>query len=190
MVRGNTDNNRRTTYDEQGRTLVGAHDEQFQSLPTIGGDLSFAFNVPRSVARHVQDEPDDRHDRYSAQNPQVELQMGGTTGLRKQAKNLELSQNGDLYASMPSGIVKKLASSFAHASVGSKVKIDKEALTAITQASKWFLEQMGSDLGTYADHARRRNIDETDVKALMRRYVPYLTLLFQITLDRNEYSSL
>ena len=82
----------------------------------------------------------------------------------------KLSRHGIAYPSLPAGVVKKLASTFARTSGTSKAKINKETLGAIIQASDWFFEQLGDDLGTYTKHAGRQTIDETDVITLMKRY--------------------
>lgn len=64
-----------------------------------------------------------------------------------------------------------MASTFARSSGNAKSKIDKGTMAAIMQATDWFLEQAADDLGTYAKHAKRRTIDESDVITLMKRYV-------------------
>ncbi|KAH0563416.1 hypothetical protein GP486_002021 [Trichoglossum hirsutum] len=87
----------------------------------------------------------------------------------KAKKTPKLSKHGIQYPSLPSQVVKKLASTFASASGNGKAAITKEALGAIIQASDWFFEQLGDDLGTYAEHARRKTIDETDMLTLMKR---------------------
>ncbi|KAI9779859.1 MAG: hypothetical protein M1839_007172 [Geoglossum umbratile] len=81
----------------------------------------------------------------------------------------KLSQHGIPYPSLPSQVVKKLASTFARASGNRKSVVNKEALAAIMQASDWFFEQVSDDLGTYAKHAGRKTIDETDMLALLKR---------------------
>jgi histone H3/H4 len=84
----------------------------------------------------------------------------------------KLSKHGIPYPSLPSQVVKKLASTFARASGNGKSPITKEALVAIMQASDWFFEQVSDDLGTYAKHAHRKTIDETDMITLLKRCVP------------------
>ncbi|KAL1963738.1 hypothetical protein VTN77DRAFT_7804 [Rasamsonia byssochlamydoides] len=85
---------------------------------------------------------------------------------RKQKK---LSRHGIPVPTLPSGVVKKLAMRFARTGPGAKAKISKETLAAIEQASEWFFEQASEDLATYAKHAGRKTIDESDVMTLMRR---------------------
>ncbi|KAL1987755.1 hypothetical protein VTN96DRAFT_2595 [Rasamsonia emersonii] len=85
---------------------------------------------------------------------------------RKQKK---LSRHGIPVPNLPSGVVKRLAMRFARTGSGAKTKISKEALAAIEQASEWFFEQASEDLATYAKHAGRKTIDESDVMTLMRR---------------------
>lgn len=89
----------------------------------------------------------------------------------KKKKKVKLSKHGIQYPSLPAGVVKKLATTFARTSGNSKAKINKETLDAIMQASDWFFEQVGDDLGAYAKHAGRKTIDESDIVALMARQV-------------------
>ncbi|EEQ90831.2 uncharacterized protein BDCG_05951 [Blastomyces dermatitidis ER-3] len=86
----------------------------------------------------------------------------------KGSKQQKLSRHGIPVPRLPSGIVKKLATRFAR-SGGGKSRISKETLAAIEQATEWYFEQASDDLSTYAKHAGRKTIDETDVMTLMRR---------------------
>ncbi|KAH9216184.1 centromere kinetochore component CENP-T-domain-containing protein, partial [Leptodontidium sp. 2 PMI_412] len=84
-------------------------------------------------------------------------------------KKVKLSKHGIQYPSLPVGVVKKLATTYARTSGNSKAKINKETLDAIMQASDWFFEQVSGDLGAYAKHAGRKTIDESDILAVMAR---------------------
>lgn len=86
-------------------------------------------------------------------------------------KKVKVSKHGIQYPSLPAGVVKKLATTYARTSGNSKAKISKDTLDVIMQASDWFFEQVSDDLGAYAKHAGRKTIDESDVVTLMRRYV-------------------
>ena len=91
--------------------------------------------------------------------------------LRRTQKQKKLSRHGIPVPILPTGVVKRLATRFARTGPGSKAKINKETLAAIEQASEWFFEQASEDLAAYSRHAGRKTIDESDVVALMRRYV-------------------
>ena len=91
----------------------------------------------------------------------------------KKRTTKKVSRHGIEYPSLPAGVVKRLAQTFAK-SGGSKGKINADALKAIMQASDWFFEQLGDDLSAYAKHAHRKTIDESDMLTLMRRYVLYI----------------
>ncbi|KAH7333453.1 centromere kinetochore component CENP-T-domain-containing protein [Rhexocercosporidium sp. MPI-PUGE-AT-0058] len=84
-------------------------------------------------------------------------------------KKVKLSKHGIEYPSLPVGVVKKLATTFARTSGNSKAKINKETLEAVMQASDWFFEQVSGDLGAYAKHAGRKTIEESDILAVMAR---------------------
>ncbi|KAL2065427.1 hypothetical protein VTL71DRAFT_3097 [Oculimacula yallundae] len=87
----------------------------------------------------------------------------------RKKKKVKLSKYGIQYPSLPTGVVKKLATTYARTSGNSKAKINKETLDAIMQASDWFFEQVSDSLGAYANHAGRKTIDESDILALMAR---------------------
>jgi histone H3/H4 len=95
------------------------------------------------------------------------------TNTRKVArkKRIKISKHGIQYPSLPAGVIKKLATTYARTSGNSKAKISKDTLDAIMQATDWFFEQVSDDLGAYAEHAGRKTIEESDVITLMGRYV-------------------
>jgi histone H3/H4 len=84
-------------------------------------------------------------------------------------KKVKVSKHGIQYPSLPAGVVKKLALTYARTAGNSKAKINKETLDAIMQATDWFFEQVSDDLGAYATHAGRKTIDESDIVTLMAR---------------------
>jgi histone H3/H4 len=81
----------------------------------------------------------------------------------------KFSRFGTLLPTIPSSTMKGIATRFVRSAGQGKSKINKESLAAIEQATDWFFEQIGDDLGSYAEHAGRKTIDETDVITLMRR---------------------
>lgn len=88
----------------------------------------------------------------------------------KRKKGKKISRYGIEYPSLPINVVKRLATTCAK-TAGSKGKISPDTLDTIMQATEWFFEQLGDDLSAYAKHAGRKTIDESDMIALMRRYV-------------------
>lgn len=89
---------------------------------------------------------------------------------KKKKPGVKTSKHGIPYPSLPAGVVKRLAQTFAQ-SGGARGKISSDTLAAVMQASDWFFEQLGDDLQAYAKHAGRKTIDESDMLTLMRRYV-------------------
>ncbi|KAJ5930657.1 hypothetical protein N7466_006150 [Penicillium verhagenii] len=109
---------------------------------------------------------------HPASRSQSPGMIGG--GLRDEAmtvpsKEKKLSRHGIPVPNLPTGVVKKLATRFAHSKGGSKARLNKAAMAAIEQASSWFFEQASTDLAGYSKHAGRKTIDESDVAMLMRR---------------------
>jgi histone H3/H4 len=93
----------------------------------------------------------------------------------KRAKELRISRSGLEYPSFPAAPVKKLALGFMK-SQGSKAQLNKEALAALVKVTDDFFEQIGIDLAAYAKHGGRKMIEESDVIALMKRYVTFGSL--------------
>ncbi|EOA85660.1 uncharacterized protein SETTUDRAFT_111616 [Exserohilum turcica Et28A] len=98
-------------------------------------------------------------------------------GARK-SKEYLVSQHGIGLPSFPAAPVKKLALGFIK-SQGGKAKLNKDTLDALVQTTNDFFEQISIDLAAYAQHAGRKMIDESDVIALMKRYLHliYCTLV-------------
>lgn len=88
----------------------------------------------------------------------------------RRAKELRISQRGLEYPSFPAASVKKLALGFMK-SQGSKAQLSKDTLAALVRTTDDFFEQIGIDLAAYAQHGGRKMIEESDVIALMKRYV-------------------
>ncbi|EKG11588.1 hypothetical protein MPH_11081 [Macrophomina phaseolina MS6] len=105
--------------------------------------------------------------------PSIPRSVSPAVQSKKQAQahrqSLKLSRYGTPYPSLPSSVVKRLATSFARLHSGPMTKLGKDTLDAISQASDWFFEQVGQDLASYAEHAGRKTIEEADVVALMSR---------------------
>ncbi|KFA49641.1 hypothetical protein S40293_01459 [Stachybotrys chartarum IBT 40293] len=87
----------------------------------------------------------------------------------KTKKQKRLSRLGIEYPPLPPSFVKRVAQTSLQTSGLSNSRISPDTLTALTQASEWFFEQLGDDLGAYASHAKRKTIEEGDVHTLMLR---------------------
>ena len=100
---------------------------------------------------------------------------------RKTKAQKKTSRYGMSYPSLAPNIVKKLAVPIARSSGIGSAKVNKIVINSIIQASDWFFEQIGDDLSTYAKHAGRKTIDESDIMALMKRCAsifPYRILTY------------
>ncbi|KAF4124788.1 Core histone H2A/H2B/H3/H4 [Geosmithia morbida] len=80
-----------------------------------------------------------------------------------------VSRHGIEYPSLPPAFVKRVAQTALQSSGLSNPRVSTDTLTALIQASEWYFEQLGDDLGAYANHAKRKTIEESDVVTLMRR---------------------
>ena len=99
---------------------------------------------------------------------------------KKAATGKKISKHGIEYKSLPQGVIKRLATTFAR--TAGSAKLNPDALAAVTQATDWFFEQLADDLQAYAQHAGRKTIDESDMVTLMRRYV-FLSLSLSLSLS-------
>ena len=84
-------------------------------------------------------------------------------------KRRRISKHGIEYPPLPSSFVKRVAQTALQSSGLSNPRVSSDTATALTQASEWFFEQLGDDLGAYASHAKRKIIEESDVATLMKR---------------------
>jgi histone H3/H4 len=115
--------------------------------------------------------------------------LGTSKGMKK--KKAKVSVHGIQYPSLPAGVVKKLATTFARTSGNNKIKINNETVDAIIQASDWFFEQVSDDLGAYAQHAGRKTIDESDVVTLMARcaFLPIKLVFTKLIFGRQRQTN-
>lgn len=90
----------------------------------------------------------------------------------RKTKEVRISKRGLDYSSFPAGPVKKLALSFMK-SQGRKAQLNKDTLAALVNTTDDFFEQISIDLAAYAQHGGRKMIEESDVIALMKRYVTF-----------------
>lgn len=108
-----------------------------------------------------------------------------------------VSAHGIEYPPLPPSFVKRVAQTALQSSGLSNARLSPDTLAALTQASEWFFEQLGDDLGAYARHAKRKTVEESDVVTLMRRSVshslcqtPPLTLIHTHSLFLRTHSLL
>ena len=89
----------------------------------------------------------------------------------RQPKALSRSRHGISYPSLPCGVTKRIALTCSRVMGMKQSNISKESLKAIMDASDRYFEQVSEDLGVLAHHAGRKKIEESDVIAVMKRYV-------------------
>ena len=117
------------------------------------------------IARTTGNEAADSQGATAVQGSDKERERAG--GPR--VKRLKLSAHGIPYPSLPAGVIKRIAQTFAQSSGAGRAKLSTETVAALSTASDYFFEQVGVDLQRYAKHAGRKTIDESDMLLLMRR---------------------
>lgn len=168
--------------EQVDQSLAGVEDEYSYAIPDYAADEEIPD--PDELEEDEVDnvEMEDPDSSGSTQAADLETTLQDTTlqegdqasALRiktAKKKKIKISKHGIQYPSLPAGVVKKLATSYARTGGNSKAKISKDTLDAIMQASDWFFEQVSDDLGAYARHAERKTIDESDIVTLMARFV-------------------
>ncbi|GJN67417.1 histone-fold domain-containing protein [Purpureocillium lilacinum] len=103
----------------------------------------------------------------TAEISQIVEEKVSRSASRKPQKRI--SRHGIEYPSLPPSFVKRVAQTALQSSGLRNPRISADTLTALTQASEWYFEQLGDDLGAYARHAKRKTIEESDVATLMGR---------------------
>lgn len=73
------------------------------------------------------------------------------------------------YPQLPPAFVRQVTQAAIQTTGLINQRIPADTLGALTQASDWYFQQLGDDLGAYANHAGRRTIEERDVITLMNR---------------------
>lgn len=152
--------------DEAEETVLNAEDPT-EPFGMTGWESDPGGDDEELAAYREEESALDRSLQAPEASASVQKRLGG------KRKELKLSRVGLDYPSFPAAPVKKLALSFMK-SQGSKAQLNKETLAALVQTTDDFFEQMGIDLAAYAQHAGRSTIEESDVLALMRRYVTFL----------------
>ena len=157
-------------------------DDEPPFIDTYAGDVdtTFAFDIPSNISSELsttQSTPSRRKSTPEVPSPipdvmlhSLEKHVEAKPAVQRLPKKLKKSRYGIQYPSLPSGVVKTLATSFTQSSSNRRSKISKDTLAAIMQASDWFFEQIGDDLGVYNEHSGRKTLDESDVLTLMKRY--------------------
>lgn len=140
-------------YDDEGEAILAAQLGDYESdNAEVEADLQAYREESSAIDRSLL-----------SPAPEVTKKPG------RRRKELRTSKYGLEYPTFPPATVKRLAAGFMRSHGNGNTKISKETLAAIMQATDWFFEQAAEDLASYAEHAERKNIDESDVVTLMKR---------------------
>ena len=179
MKRGETEDLRRFNLDfsfptpeapaEPQEELVGEDYEDFV-LDTGGSGIASPLASDQDTGAGAETAQADQPDRPAQRSASPRPEPHGIVRA-KQRKEKKLSRHGIPVPNLPPGIVKNLATRFSRSSKGANTRLSKDTLTAVEQATEWFFEQASDDVATYSKHAGRKTIDESDIIALMRRWV-------------------
>lgn len=162
--------------EQEGEEMVIEQDEETAALDAeepaeplgmVDWESDDGFQDDADLAAYREEESAlDRS--LQAQSPEQSASAKQNAGRR--TKEMRISKRGLEYPSFPAASVKKLALGFMK-SQSSKARLSKDTLAALVRTTDDFFEQIGEDLAVYAQHGGRKVIEESDVLALMKRYV-------------------
>lgn len=159
----------RSAVDQNRRSDLGPWDLLEHTVDTTFGLVPPSNRIPLPYGDTV-DAYDDLNHLQTATVLAGSLSVASNQESRPRVpKPLKTSRQGISYPSLPVGVIKSLSSTFARSAGLKTTNMGKESLEAIMDASDWFFEQLGEDLGAYAGHAGRRMIDDKDVSTVMKR---------------------
>lgn len=162
--------NEAPNFGDQEGTVASEAEEPTDAFGMTGWESDPGVDDDLELAAYREEESAlDRSLQVPEAPAAVQKRLGG------RRKELKLSRVGLDYPSFPAASVKNLALGFMK-SQGGKAKLNKDTLAALVQTTDDFFEQISIDLAAYAQHAGRKVIEESDVLALMRRYVTFLTV--------------
>ena len=174
-----TENLQRTTHGDHNHREGYLSGVQRAGEPESGVESPFILDIPELQSRpslpQVTNVNDQQLGDLNKMPPPKFLDRGllktkaTSKAGRRASKIMKKSYCGLPHPSFPASISKRIASTFARSLSSKPSVLDKETLKAITDATDQYFGQLINDLGIFANHAGRKNIDESDVVAVMRR---------------------
>ena len=172
---------REDILDDSDQSLTERDSQDPRAMLADGDTTTFAFDIPVHMDAGNPTSDGEGGSTVVAKpliNNSSEVEGWGNGARRQRVpKSQRRSRHGIPYSLLPGGLIKSLAVSLAQSTGDGKAKVDREALSAIVQASDWFFEQVSHDLDAYAQHAERKVINETDVITLMKRCSNFAVLV-------------
>ncbi|KAL1631864.1 hypothetical protein SLS56_004226 [Neofusicoccum ribis] len=167
--------------DEDEDPVVAADEPADAVLGVDGEEADYETDPDADLDQEMEVEEDEQVSAPHLRQSSIRRSLSPAANPKKQSqarrRSLQVSRYGTAYPSLPSSVVKRLATSFARLHSGPATKLGKDTLDAISQASDWFFEQVGEDLASYAEHAGRKTIEDAD------KYLPR-ELLQEIRMPR------
>ncbi len=154
-------------YDEP--TARQDREEQQKDAETGRRRVSALADKETFISEGEDSDPADATTRQGDTSISFGRPVPARRGPKPKKKQKRISRHGAEYPPLPPAFVRRVAHRAVQTSGLSNHRISSDVLAALTQASEWFFEQLGDDLGAYADHAKRTVIEESDVLTLMKR---------------------
>jgi histone H3/H4 len=147
--------------DDDGQMgAIPAYEESYNETPRglflqsgDNDDFSYPLPIPQESGSDDDVERSDAIGAAKTKGPKTE----------KRKREMKRTRDGLEFPPFPKKVIKKLAATV------SGHKITNETLNVLARATDSFFEQAAEDLSAYAQHAKRRTIDDSDVIQLMRR---------------------
>lgn len=147
------DNVTGVTSKHQADALLQPQEDGWEDIEEDGGEDELVHLSPSSKRRLT------------------ELQLvSAKQETNRRRRRVKMTRHGTLVPSLPSSLIKKIATEVHVRNGRRKPAFGPEHTKALEQATEWFFEQAGEDLAAYSSHGKRkRRIDTSDVLLLMRR---------------------
>lgn len=97
-------------------------------------------------------------------------QASTTVSQTSQRKRVRLTRHGTAVPSLPTSLIKRIATETQTSLGKRKPKLGRDQMKALEQATEWFFEQAAEDLAAFSDHAgRKKRIIGNDMLMLIKR---------------------
>ncbi|OAA75151.1 Histone-fold domain containing protein [Akanthomyces lecanii RCEF 1005] len=163
------DHREREVFDHDEPTSKQGREEQEEDAEGGRRRVSALADGETFISEGEDSDPADATIRQQDTSMALGRSAPARRGPKSKKKQKRISRHGAEYPPLPPAFVRRVAHRAVQTSGLSNHRISSDVLAQLTQASEWFFEQLGDDLGAYADHAKRTVIEESDVLTLMKR---------------------
>lgn len=155
--------------DRNERLVAGAHQNVVSAAGPVPADSILEIDHDAGEGNENDTEGPTSQSK-SINRRQTLLESVLAAAKPRSRKALKMNRKGNVVPSLPSSLIRWVANESQQKAGKRKIKLGKDHMKALEQATEWFFEQVGEDLEAYSSHGKRRSrISTDDVLLLMRR---------------------